>query len=500
MCLKISMLFLLTFVSFTLTVYAVPPGTLDTAFGTNGLAKTDVSTADDEIWAVAVQSDNKIIAAGYSGKPAAFTIARYNANGTLDTTFGTSGIAKPFSSTGNTYARAVVIQADGKIVVGGDAEGNFALVRYTTTGQLDTSFGTGGKVITEIEPGSLIQGLALQSDGKIIAVGYTGGISDFAVARYNTNGSPDTSFGTGGVTITDFGAKDYDRATSVKLQSNGKIVVAGSGVDADLFAGFAIACYNTDGLLDASFGTDGKVVTPNDSEAKALGIQGDGKITLTGAVNYDIFLARYNTDGSLDTGFGNNGTVSTDINGNQDAAHAINVESSGKVLVVGSTISNGNEDFALVKYNPSGVRDTTFDNGDGIVTTSLNTNSDIAYAVSIQPNGGIIVGGSKNDFSVKEFAVTRYVGYQATAANVSVGGRLTSASGNGLAGIRVSLMNMQGVSSYTLTNSFGYYTFSDIPAGETYIIAPNSAKHTFSPSARAVNVMEDVTGVDFTAN
>ncbi len=123
--------------------------------------------------------------AGFSEKPAQFTVARYNTNGSLNTNFGTNGIVKTvFNDTSS--ARAVVIQSDGKILVGGDAEGKFALTRYTISGQLDTSFGSQGKVLTTIGNTSAINGIAIQSDGKIVAAGFTEKLGDFAVARYRT--------------------------------------------------------------------------------------------------------------------------------------------------------------------------------------------------------------------------------------------------------------------------------------------------------------------------
>lgn len=381
--------FLFAFLCFTLPVFAAPPGTLDTSFGTSGATYRNVSSADDEILALAVQPDNKIVAAGYSESSKQFTIARFNPNGSSDTAFGTGGIAKT-SFGGDSIARAVAIQSDGKILVGGNMGVSFTLVRYTATGQMDTTFGNQGVVVTSFGNSAGITGLAVQTDGKIIATGYTDEFGDFALARYLVDGTLDTTFGGGtGKVMTDFSG-DTDRPSSVKLQSDGKIVVAGSGVDADLSTGFAIARYNIDGSLDTSFNGGGTLITVTGCGANALGIQSDGKIVATGSTD-DVYLARYNTNGSLDTSFGITGVITTNIGG-IDSAFALTIDLSGSILVGGSTISAGNEDFFVAKYQGNGSLDPAFDNGDGIVITPLGTNSDTAYSVSLQPNGGIILG------------------------------------------------------------------------------------------------------------
>jgi len=485
------------FLSLT-NIVSAQPGTLDNNFGTNGSVFTNVSVADDEVLATAIQTDNKIVVVGYSEKPAQFTIARYQTNGTLDLTFGTNGIVKTqFDGAG--FALAVVIQTDGKILVGGSAEGMFALTRYTSSGQLDTGFGNQGIVLTTIGNNSTINGIAVQTDGKIVAAGYTEKNSDFAIARYTSSGVLDTSFGGGdGIEITDF-YTDNDRATAVKIQSDGKIVAVGLSVDLDLSTNFAIARYNSNGSLDTSFNGSGKVTTLTECGADALGIQSDGKIVVTGSLD-DIYLARYTTSGVLDTTFGTNGIVTTNIGGNYDNAYDLAIDAAGRILISGSTISNGNEDMVVAKYLTSGNLDTSFDNGDGIVTISLGTNSDIAYSLSLQSNGGIIVGGSRGNFGSKEFATARLIGVQPTAANAIISGRVTRASGSGVSQVRVSIINGQGTVSYAITNSFGYYSFANLPVGEIYILTPNHKSYTFTPSSRVISLLDDFTEADFTAN
>ncbi len=245
------------------------------------------------------------------------------------------------------------------MAAGHTSEGdNFALVRYNTNGSLDTSFDTDGKVTTPVVPGNsdYAYALAIQDDGKIVAAGYTsdGLDADFALVRYNTDGSLDTSFHTDGIVTTDIGA-DIDIASAVSIQDDGKIVAGGSswnGTDDD----FALVRYNTNGSLDTGFHTDGIVTTDmgtGNDLAYALAIQDDGKIVAAGSswngADNDFALIRYNTDGSLDTTFHTDGIVITEVGTDDDVAYALAIQADGKIVAAGSS-SNTSDDFALVRY------------------------------------------------------------------------------------------------------------------------------------------------------
>jgi uncharacterized delta-60 repeat protein len=261
--------------------------------------------------AVAIQSDGKIVAAGQVGgfRPnTGIGLVRYNTDGSLDSSFDGDGkLLTPNSGNLSIAAHAMAIQSNGKIVVAGSALdssiGKFALIRYNPNGSLDTSFDGDGIVLTLIGERAGASAVAIQPDGKIIAVGSAdigAELSGFALARYNADGSLDASFDGDGKVITDFGASGAG-ANSVAIQSNGKIVVAGSTFPN---TGFALARYNTDGSLDASFDGDGKVVTPvgdRNISASAVAIQPDGKIvaagtafsTVNGGGNWDFAVVRY---------------------------------------------------------------------------------------------------------------------------------------------------------------------------------------------------------------
>ena len=212
------------------------PGDLDTTFGDDGRVTTAFpGSYGDAAYAVAIQPDGKIVAAGSNSNinSADFAVARYNTDGTLDDNFADSGTVTTDFFNGPDYAKAVAIQVNGKIVAGGTARAgghdNFALVRYNPDGSLDTTFSGNGKVYTDFGVSSYLSGLAIQSDGKIVAVGSSyrdGGGTDFAVVRYNHNGSLVTSFSGDAKLIFDFGGSSAN-ARAVAIQPDGKVEVAG---------------------------------------------------------------------------------------------------------------------------------------------------------------------------------------------------------------------------------------------------------------------------------
>ena len=404
-------------------------GDLDPSFGTGGIVTTAIGGGHDLVGSEAIQSDGKIVVAGtsHNGTDNDFAVVRYNTDGSLDTSFDTDGkVTTDFG--GNDNGSAVAIQTDGKIVVAGSSNypGNFdfAVARYNSDGSLDTTFDTDGLVTTNVDilhdPAYAV---AIQSDGKIVVAGY-GRIrplqpvnNDFVVMRYNTDGSLDTTFDTDGMVVTNIGG-GQDQAYGVALQSDGKIVVVGYsnvGSNYDL----VLVRYNTDGSLDNGFDTDGIVLTAfrdKDDFGYGLAIQSDGKIVVTGyssiltVGNHDDFiLARYNTDGSLDTGFGTDGKVVTDLALRNDHGSSVAISADGKIFVAGSSQNAANYDFGLVSYNADGSLNTDFST-DGIVITPIGSINDLAQAVAIQSDGSIVVAGNAHNGTDNDFALARYIG------------------------------------------------------------------------------------------
>ncbi len=437
-----------------------------------GIVTTNISV-NDEITSAARQTDGKIVAAGIISRD--FALVRYNSNGSLDATFGDNGIVRTnfFSSTDtrNEGIASIVIQPDGRIVAGGTVLQNggdfnnydFGLARYNTDGSLDATFGTGGKVITNVaaNKADAITSLALQADGKIVAAGFNGAPrspqqpADFLVARYNSNGSLDATFGTNGIVTTDFG-NDSDFGLALVIQTDGKMIVGGCAYD---FVNthsfdFAMARYNSNGTLDATFGSGGKVIydagdsSPNNPRGDSIismALQTDGKILAAGtgepnrsATDSDFVIARFNVNGTLDTTFGANGRVVTDFNGSTDFASSIALQPDGRFVVAGvadgqlqndllprlkvrydsSVIRSATiSDFAVARYNPNGSLDSSFGTG-GKAQTDIFGSLDAAIKVLILPNGNILAlgftqttaFGSGQDDSALDFASVMYQG------------------------------------------------------------------------------------------
>jgi len=403
-------------------------GTLDTSFGIGGKVTTDFAGGGDGIGGIAVQPDGRLVAAGAAtiDGQADFALARYNGNGTLDTSFGKSG--RVTTDFGGIYesAHAVALQWDGRIVVaGGSVVGyydNFALARYLADGTLDTSFGTGGKVITSFgEVSAEASALAVQADGKIVAAGYANidGGEDFALVRYNPNGTLDTSFGSGGKVVTEFGllqqGYSYAFGYSLALQPDGKIVVAGvayMGPGRD----FALARYNANGTLDTSFGTGGKVMSDfsRDDAAFAVAIGPDGKIVIAGMSDvsrgFGFALVRYTTTGTLDASFGTGGKVTTDFGiveqGFSNAMVAsLAIQPDGRMVATGRVYFNEDFHSGMARYNSNGTLDTSFGTG-GKVTASFDSpwGSDAFGSVVLQLDGKIVVAvGGLGDFTLVRY-------------------------------------------------------------------------------------------------
>ena len=415
-------------------------GDLDPTFGTGGVVMTDFNTSTDLANAVAVQADGKLVVAGttyvnndFSDED--FAIARYNTDGSLDMSFGTNGkVTTDFPGLAAVIS-AVMIQPDRKIVVAGGAyplftfAGDFKVARYNPDGSLDTSFGAGG-IVTTIFPGdgSFAFALALQSDGKIIAAGTDffdfnpGDMSDtdFALARYNPDGSLDATFGNGGTVTTDFlGAEDD--VFSVLIQPDGKIVAVGSANSPFDFYDFAAARYMSNGTLDTTFGTDGKMRVDFGNQdmdiASDAALQSDGKIVAAGTtvfdfgVEQDFALTRFNSNGTVDTTFGTDGLLLIDFDSFAQSANAVLIQPDGKIITVGYPNTElDDSDFLLARCNPDGSLDPSFGVG-GKVRTSLGDLNSAANDAVLQPDGKIVAVGwnpTQKEGGV-EFALVRYL-------------------------------------------------------------------------------------------
>ncbi len=390
------------------------PGELDTSFGDEGILATALGEAN----ALAVQADGKFLVGGYQtgANGYDFALTRYEADGSVDTTFGGTGTVVLDFAGGNDVINAVIVQPDGKILVAGYAydsagQSDFALARYDWYGSLDTDFGTEGKLILDFDgEDDGAWSVALQSDGKIVVAGYavpTAGQSNFALARFDAYGELDTDFGTDGTRITDFAA-GADRAYALAIQPDDKIVVAGYANETAGGDNFALVRYEKDGALDGTFDADGMLTTDfagSGDRAYAVAIQQDGKIVVAGRAEdglggVDFALARYEENGTLDTTFDADGMLTTDFGGNENYAYALAIQADGKIVVAGYTNeATGGDNFALSRYEENGTLDTTFGTS-GKLTTDFGSTSERANALAILPDGRILVAGSNGASNV----------------------------------------------------------------------------------------------------
>ncbi|MBC3806519.1 cadherin-like domain-containing protein [Undibacterium seohonense] len=383
-------------------------GTLDTSFSEDGKVNVAMGIQYGTTYpSVAVQADGKILLAGtsQSGGKLAFALVRFNSDGSLDSTFGTDGELTTTVGVGRysnvpDVAESVALQADGKILVGGAADTDFALVRYNSSGSLDTTFDIDGKVTTHLADWDFTRSIIVQIDGKILLAGQSqiGGNNVFALVRYNSNGSLDTTFDTDGKVTVAIG--DRDVAYSVTVQTDGKILLGGVSKNGNGNDNFTLVRFNSDGGLDTTFGTGGKVVTHlgHYGQGFSIAMQEDGKILLSGTSGGDFALLRYNSNGSLDTTFDTDGTVITDLGGYEEGS-SVMVQADGKIL------QGGGGWFSLVRYNRDGSLDTTFNTDNTLDATPTYTN-----------NGSAVVLDNNVQITDQELNATNYAGSSITLA------------------------------------------------------------------------------------
>lgn len=453
-------------------------GTLDASFakasdGTpDGMLSLSLGAGNDTTAATALQADGKLLVVGTSTSTISGTtsknivVERFNTDGTLDTTFGAdnnsdgspNGAVSISLGDGNDEGVGIVVQTDGKIVVvgtstsvSGDGSSNIALARLTTAGALDSTFGTAndgspdGIVNLSLGIGNdVANAVTLQADGKIVVVGTNtdSGSSNVAVARFNTDGSLDTSFGAGngdgtpdGVFSVSLGAGN-DVGSAVAMQADGKIVVAGNSTSVGgNSSNIVLLRLSANGTLDSTFGTandgtiDGVVnlsLGDGNDVANALKIQADGKMVVVGttvnAGSSNIAVARFNTDGSLDTSFGAgngdgtpDGVVSLSLGSGDDVALALVIQADGKMVIAGTTSSTGSTSNAVVvRLKADGSLDSSFGQSndgtpDGVVNLSVGDGNDFGKAVILQADGKILVAGDRINGTSSDIWVARLI-------------------------------------------------------------------------------------------
>ena len=487
-------------------------GSLDSTFGTGGKVITTVEASNDDGWnGVTIDAGGKIVAAGFSCCPSTgqFTAARYNSDGSLDSGFATGGLFTTSVGTGGSGASSVFVQSDGKIVATGPATGpsggfGFGAIRLTTSGALDGTYGSGGIVLgPDIDSNDNSFGGAIQSDDKVLILGTSittnNASSRFATIRLKTDGTVDSSFGSGGLAQTAFGSDDS--AAAVTTQTDGKVVEAGNFVNQGGRTTIALARFNPDGTPDTSFGSGGQAIYNNpysnvDYIATSVAEQQDGKLlvagdTLISGTQNEVTVVRFNANGSLDTTFGSGGTaqyffgglttgakamalqddgkidlVGQYLNGpgldmhlvqlgadgsllhsfvyqpspGDDVANAVTVQPDGKIVMAGyGTYGGTGRDFTVVRVGQDFIPDSTF-NGTGMVHTDISGLDDVANAVSVQPDGATVVAGTTPlGATTTEFTLVRYTPTGALDGTFGTGGIVSTQSGSSSSPSSVSL-------------------------------------------------------------
>lgn len=393
-------------------------GTLDAGFGSAGVVTTNIAAMNEEALDVLLQSDGRLVVVGYASLTVTnsdFAVLRYEADGTLDATFGGTGVViTPLSSTRDT-AYTAVQQSDGRLVVAGETRSigsDFAAVRYNADGTLDASFGTGGIAATDVGgSGDVARAVAYQSDGKIVLAGTAADVPDphIALVRHEADGSLDATFGAGGKVITS-ASSSFDEAADILIQKDGKLVAVGSTYvqhDND----FALARYDANGALDPGFGIAGRVITDignDDDYGAGIVQQSSGRLVVGGttrlAASNHFALLRYNLDGSLDSSFGVGGKITTPVGPAGAAAFALIQQTDGRIVLAGYSDGGGATDFALVRYNPDGTLDGSFGSGGKVLTSGMG----VALALLQQSDGKLVAAGYASGVGGRLFAVARY--------------------------------------------------------------------------------------------
>jgi uncharacterized delta-60 repeat protein len=413
---------------------ALASGELDTSFGHDGKVTTGFASRTSFARAVAIQADGRIVAVGAAGPGygVRFVLARYTRKGNLDRSFGGDGRVSLDFRRGQTQAYDVAIQANGKIVVVGRDPFKFAVARLKPDGTLDRSFGSDGKVTTGFAgSGAEARAVAIQGDGKIVVAGANypgcgGDDSAFALARYRRDGSLDPTFGDHGKVTTDVGSPCEPRTviSALAIQGDGKIVAVGAGYPngGSSEKTFVLARYDTQGALDPTFGGDGLVTTEfADSGASSgadVALGGDGAILAAGWATFEtaagsrnrFALARYLMDGTLDSTFSDDGMVSTGFptpagsggcgcSGAQ--ASDVAIQADGGIVALG-TARGHHSWIAMARYEEDGTLDPTF-GGDGRVANRFGDAPE-AFGLAIQDDERIVAAGEIG----RRFALARY--------------------------------------------------------------------------------------------
>ncbi len=424
--------FCLTAIYILFIVYCLPlnvsaqAGNLDPTFSLDGMQFSSFGSGDDQAQSIVVQPDGKILVAGYTSTNSNYSLAilRYKADGSLDSTFSTDGKVTTSFFTEDDFGFDMALQSDGKIVVVGYTfhtsynHDVFAIARYNTDGTLDNTFGNGG--LATLSLGNIFQrayGVAIQPDGKIVVVGtaqFNSSSADYQclVGRFNTNGTLDLTFSSDGYTNFNLAGSGFDtNINDVAIQADGKILIGGSVQNA---AGnnVCIVRLNTNGSFDNSFDDNGYLVTDFlyfDSALK-IALQSDGKIVMCGSFDNKTGLVRYNTNGSIDSTFSDDGITTVNIGTAGNHARALAIQTDGRIVTAGISVNGTtNYCFTLARFLSDGSPDVSLNNV-GWAQQCLTSTTMFATDIALQPDGKILITGTSGSSPSGTFLTMRFIG------------------------------------------------------------------------------------------
>lgn len=425
-------LFLSIFLIVLPSVVRAQAGTLDPSFGNAGLVNNFVASRSDQPNCMAIQSDGKILVGGFAyydtiANHYGFALVRYNTNGTVDSTFNITGkVITNVNGSTNACAYKIAVAPNNKIILSGFAtfgsQNKIATIRYLPNGAIDSTFGNNGIVITAI--GTMddrCTSMLLQPDGKMLLAGITKSaptVYSFAIARYDSTGTLDTTFSNDGINTTSLNGNNAT-SNSVAMQQDGSYYVFGSVTNITTTL-FAMTRYLPNGNLDASFATNGIAsYSPGNgfvnSGAKVI-IQPDKKLLLYGNATFSglskmVVMRLDSNAAAVDITFGSSGVASIAFASLPFSASDLALQTDGKIVATGFIQNTSNKDFAVVRLQANGTLDSTFGTNGRVITTFGN-NNDVPAAIAIQADEKIVVAGeTTNSFTnTSYFALARYYG------------------------------------------------------------------------------------------
>lgn len=387
------------------------PGSLDLTFGTNGIATCQVGALNDDAQDMLIDPSGNIIVVGYSSVTSTdfdFSVARFTPAGVLDASFGTGGTTIINTGSGGDQAYSVALDGSGRIYIAGliwnGVIRNLGIVRLTSNGLPDNSWDGDGVWFSQTLYGEYVSDIEIDANGKVVIAGH-GGLNDdkLVVLRLTSAGAYDGTFGTGG--RVELGASGNDEGMAIAFDANNNILIGAREE-------FTIFRLTPTGTLDAAFGTGGSITinpTANADDLNDIIVDANGKIVVMGqgglTLQVDFIAARLNSNGTLDNTFGTSGITVVSAGLIQDAGRAIAIDANGKILLGGDSSGPNGTDFTVVRLNTNGTVDNTFGtNGVAIVT---GTNADEGWGMRIDANGKIVIAGIGSGPNDNDFFVAR---------------------------------------------------------------------------------------------